>query len=111
MAKKKAKKSRPTEKEQLFQVWAYYSGYDWDMDDRIEKAAGKESFGSGFGGERDISFFAQNEAHALRMKDRILKVKGVSRVEVIDHSNGDPKGYMVYAKPGSKGTFRRYPNR
>jgi hypothetical protein len=106
MAKKK--KARKTEK---FQVWAYYDGYDWEMDDRIRKAAGKDDFGTGFGGLRDLSFFAQNESHALRMKDRILKVKGVVRVEVINHSKGDSDGYMVYAKAGSKGTFRRYPCR
>ena len=110
MAKKnKAKKKAARSTEIKFQIWVYYNGYSHEKDDEIREAAGDDDFGSGFGGERDISFFAQNKAHAMSMKDRILKVKGVSRVEFIDNSNGDAEGCMVFGKAGSKGVFRRYP--
>lgn len=74
MAKKNSKEK--------IQVWVY--SHNSSNDAAVHAAAKKEDFGSGMGPEgRDISFFAQNEAHALRMKDRTLQVAGVFMVEII----------------------------
>jgi len=112
MAKKKAKKkAKKVVADPKFQVWAYYShpqGIAGDKDDEIRKAAGKEDFGSGFGmhgGLRDLSFFAQNMAHALRMKDRILKLRCVVRVEVSEDEKG---GNTVFTKKNKKGKWQSY---
>lgn len=103
--KKKAKK---VVAEPKHQVWAYYTdseGVNWDKDSQIRKAAGKEDFGSGYGGERDISFFAQNMAHALRMKDRILSLPFVSHVEISVEGGG---GYTDFTKRNKKGKWHNY---
>lgn len=74
MAKKNSKEK--------IQVWVY--SRNSSNDEAVRKAAAKKDFGSGMGPEgRDISFFAQNEAHAYRLKDRTLQVAGVFKVEII----------------------------
>ncbi len=69
-----------------FQVWCYSK--DAANDDEVRKVAGREDFGSGMGfGARDISFFANDKEEALKMKNRLLFVKGVVRVEVINEKD------------------------
>ena len=74
MAKKKTSR---------YQIWCYSENANNDA--AVFKAAGLESFGSGSGfGKRDVSFFAPTKDEANNSKDRLLKVKGVISVDVID---------------------------
>lgn len=100
-----AKKNKKQESDNMIQVWAY--SHDSSNDSRVRRAAGKEDFGSGFGPEgRDISFFAQNENHAMRMKDRILKVAGIYKVEV---HYPEQEGYSTFRKGNAnKSTWHSY---
>lgn len=87
-----------------FQVWAYSK--TMALDAAIHQAAQAERFGSGMGfGERDISFFADSEADAFAMKDRILKIRGVTKVEVVY-----PAGYITFKnkKTPKKGKWKAY---
>jgi len=65
------------------QVWVYSKNSD--NDDMVKQACNDaESFGSGYGfGYRDISFYANNNWHASLMKDKLLKTRGVSKVEIV----------------------------
>lgn len=74
-----------------FQVWAYTTSTMHDAEIRI--AAQAESFGSGYGPEgRDISFYAETEADAMAMKDRLLKLPFIVKVEVTY-----PTGFRTFA--------------
>jgi len=65
------------------QVWVY-SKKNADNDELIKQIANAESFGSGYGfGYKDISFYADNNCHASFMKDKLLKLRGVVKIEIV----------------------------
>lgn len=65
------------------QVWAF-SKKNANNDELIKQTANAESFGSGYGfGYRDISFYADNNCHASLMRDKLLKLRGVVKIEIV----------------------------
>lgn len=65
------------------QVWVY-SKKNADNDELIKQTANAESFASGYGfGYKDISFYADNNCHASLMRDKLLKLRGVVKIEVV----------------------------
>lgn len=67
------------------QVWVYSK--DASNDKAVREVAGREDFGSGYGHDRDISFFATDAEDADNLMKRFFDVPGVKRVEII-HPNG-----------------------
>lgn len=65
------------------QVWVY-SKKNANNDELVKQTANAESFGSGYGfGYKDISFYADNDHHAALMKDKLLKLRGVVKIEIV----------------------------
>lgn len=62
-----------------YTVVAMYTGFDYDRDESIERAARRKADGSGFGfGERDLSFTFVTKRGADNAVKRIHKVgKGI----------------------------------
>lgn len=91
-------------KDNLFQVWAYSKSTQHD--DIIRKTANADSFGSGLGPDgRDISFYADTEQDAVKMKDRLMQLSCVTKVEVYY-----PNGYRTFKnkKDMSKNTWKDF---
>lgn len=91
-------------KNSIFQVWAYSKTSDHD--NLIRKTANAECFGSGFGPEgRDNSFFADTEQAAEEIKNRLMLLACITKVEV--HSQN---GYRTFKnkKDHSNGTWKDY---